>query len=45
MYLTPEDYDAYGERLPLIHVSNLGDTRSPRGSGRPGAPPPTASPV
>ncbi|MFD5492525.1 serine hydrolase domain-containing protein [Streptomyces sp. GDS52] len=29
VYLTPEDYDAYGERLPLIHVSNLGDTPQP----------------
>jgi CubicO group peptidase (beta-lactamase class C family) len=29
VYLTPEDFDAYGERLPLIHVSNLGDTPQP----------------
>ncbi|MDJ0462531.1 serine hydrolase domain-containing protein [Streptomyces sp. H27-C3] len=29
VYLTPDDYDAYGDRLPLIHVSNLGDTPQP----------------
>ena len=27
--LTPEDYAAYGDRLPLIHVSNLGDVPQP----------------
>ncbi|MEE1823078.1 serine hydrolase [Streptomyces sp. BE20] len=29
VHLSPEDYDAYGDRLPLIHVSNLGDTPQP----------------
>ncbi|WP_052489405.1 serine hydrolase domain-containing protein [Streptomyces sp. 150FB] len=29
VHLTPDDYDAYGDRLPLIHVSNLGDTPQP----------------
>lgn len=29
VHLTPEEYDAYGDRLPLIHVSNLGGDPQP----------------